>query len=350
MSRKFLSGIDLVLTQLIQAVVENLASAPGTPTAGRIYYNTATQKFGYGDGTQWVYVNDVTFAQVAAALAAASGSISVNSQKITNLATPTAATDAATKGYVDGVATGLDVKQSVRAATTADITLANEQTIDGVDVVDGDRVLVKDQTAAEDNGIYVVVDGGSWTRATDADTSSEVTAGLFTFVEEGTSYGDSGWVLTTDNPITLGTTELTFAQFNGAGSITAGAGLTMTGSVLDIVAASGSGIVVNADNIDIDPVSGLPVNRGGTGAITAAGAKTNLGFMTRYSTTVGDNSSTAITVTHNLGTRDVHVQVYRNGSPWDTVECDQERTTTNTLTLRFSTAPTTDQYVVVVIG
>jgi hypothetical protein len=184
-------------------------------------------------------------------MAAPTASVSLNSQKITNLATPTADGDAATKAYVDATKQGLDVKDSVRAATTANITLSGTQTVDGVSLVAGDRVLVKDQGSASANGIYVVVSGGAWTRATDADTSAEVTAGMFTFVEEGTANADSGWVLTTDNPITLGTTGLTFTQFSGAGQITAGAGLTKTGSTLDVGTASASRIVVNADSIDL---------------------------------------------------------------------------------------------------
>lgn len=142
-------------------------------------------------------------------------SFSFNNQLLTNLATPVSGTDAANKDYVDSVAQGLDVKASVRAATTANITLSGTQTIDGVSVIAGDRVLVKNQTAGEENGIYVVA-AGAWSRSSDANTSSEVTSGMFTFVEEGTANGDEGWVLTTNNPITLGTTSLTFTQFSSA--------------------------------------------------------------------------------------------------------------------------------------
>jgi phage-related tail fiber protein len=183
-------------------------------------------------------------------MAVPTASVSLNSQKITNLATPTADSDAATKAYVDATKQGLDVKDSVRAATTANITLSGTQTVDGVALIAGDRILVKDQSTASGNGIYVVA-AGAWTRATDADVSAEVTAGMFTFVESGTVNADSGWVLTTDNPITLGTTNLTFTQFSGAGQVVAGAGLTKTGSSIDVGTASASRIVVNADSIDL---------------------------------------------------------------------------------------------------
>jgi phage-related tail fiber protein len=184
-------------------------------------------------------------------LAAPTAAVSANSQKITNLADPTSAQDAATKAYVDATKQGLDVKDSVRVATTANITLSGTQTVDGVVLVAGDRVLVKDQSTGSANGLYVVVSGGAWTRAADFDTSAKVTSGAFTFVEEGTANADSGWVLTTDGAVTLGTTALAFTQFSGAGQITAGAGLTKTGNTLDVGTASSGRIVVNADNIDL---------------------------------------------------------------------------------------------------
>jgi hypothetical protein len=142
---------------------------------------------------------------------------------------PTQNLHAATKAYVDATAQGLDFKESVRGASTATLTLSGEQTIDGVSIVDGDRVLVKNQSTGSQNGIYVA-STGAWSRSADADEDDEVTSGMFCFVEEGTTNGDTGWVLTTNEPITVGTTALVFTQFSGAGTYTAGDGLTLTGS------------------------------------------------------------------------------------------------------------------------
>jgi hypothetical protein len=190
-------------------------------------------------------------------MAVPTASVSLNSQKITNLANPTADQDAATKAYVDATRSGLDVKQSVRVATTNQnvfMDLSGLQTIDGVSLVAGDRILVKDSIGTAQNGIYVVA-AGAWSRATDADSSAKVTAGMFTFVTEGILNADSGWVLTTDDTITLDTTALVFAQFSGAGQITAGDGMVKSGNTLNVGTASSSRIVVNADNIDLATVS-----------------------------------------------------------------------------------------------
>lgn len=175
------------------------------------------------------------------------GNQSMGGNKITNLGTPTVTTDAATKAYVDAIKTGLDVKDSVRAASTANVALTGGATltVDGVVLVNNDRILLKDQTVGTQNGIYDVSGIGtaySLTRSDDADTSAEVTPGLFTFVEEGTANSDTGWLLITDAPIVLGTTVLSFTQFSGAGQITAGNALTKTGNTLD----------VNVDDVTIE--------------------------------------------------------------------------------------------------
>ena len=178
-----------------------------------------------------------------------SGVIAMGNNKVTGLATPTADADAATKAYVDSVAQGLDVKGSCRAATTGNITLSGTQTIDGVAVVAGDRVLVKDQSTSSQNGIYVAA-AGAWSRASDADTWAEL-VGAFTFVEDGTVNDNSGWVCTVAPGGTLGTTAVTWEQFSGAGQINAGTGMTKTGNTLNVNTASSSRIVVGADEIDL---------------------------------------------------------------------------------------------------
>ena len=136
--------------------------------------------------------------------------------------TPSNANDAASKSYVDATINGLDVKQSVRAASTAAVTIASDlnvgDTIDGVTLADGDRVLLKDQTDASENGVYTA--GASPARATDFDANNEVTSGAFFFIEEGTTNADAGFVLSTNGAITVGTTDIAFTQFSGAGQLT----------------------------------------------------------------------------------------------------------------------------------
>lgn len=153
--------------------------------------------------------------------------------KITNLANPTGDQDAATKYYVDSVAQGLDPKASAKAASTANIaTLSGLLTIDGVTLTSGDRVLVKNQTSAADNGIYVA-SATAWARSSDANTWDELVS-AFIFVEEGSTQADSGWVCTVNAGGTLGTTAVTWVQFSGAGTYTAGTGLTLTGNEFSI--------------------------------------------------------------------------------------------------------------------
>lgn len=154
--------------------------------------------------------------------------LAANSHKITGLTDPSSGQDAATKAYVDAQSQGLDPKASVRVATTANITLSGTQTIDGVSVIANDRVLVKNQSTGADNGIYVCA-AGSWSRATDADTSAKVTAGMYCFVSEGTVNADLAYLLTTNDPITLGSTALVFSTF-ASGGATGSAGGDLTGT------------------------------------------------------------------------------------------------------------------------
>jgi hypothetical protein len=257
--------------------------------------------------------------------AAPTVAVSFNSQRITNVADPTSAQDVATKNYVDATVQGLDVKPSVRVATTANITLSGLQTIDGITVVAGDRVLVKNQTTASQNGIYIAATG-TWTRGPSFNSSADATPGAFVFVEAGTTQADTGWVLTTDAPITLDTTALTFTQFSGAGSVIAGNGLTRTGQTLAV--NPGAGIIADGTSTRID---------------TAV-------VVRKYATTIGDGATTSIVVTHNLGTTDVQVRVFRVASPYDEVEPDVQHTSTNTVTIIFAVAPTSGQYRAVVQG
>lgn len=159
------------------------------------------------------------------------------------LVDPVAGQDAVTLNYfnnnISAALVGLSWKQPARAATTTNITLSGAQTIDGVSVVAGDRVLVKNQTTASQNGLYLAATG-AWSRTVDADANPEVVANLAVFINEGTVNGDTSWTLTTNNPIVIGTTALTFAQFNGAGNITASGVLLKTGN--DITLNIGQGL------------------------------------------------------------------------------------------------------------
>jgi hypothetical protein len=346
----FANNINLNKYELQNARTHQLGSAPSSPVTGQLYYDTGTNKLLWYNGTSWIDAlarANHTGTQLAATIsdfdtqvrtsrldqmAAPTADLNINSHKLTSVTDPTSAQDAATKAYVDSVATGLDVKASVRVATTAalasntrsgNILTASANgalaSIDGVSLSVSDRLLVKNEATGANNGIYTVTSLGSggtpWTmtRATDADSSTEVTPGLFVFAEEGTTNGDTGWVLTTNQTVTLNTTALTFTQFSGAGTYTAGTGLTLTGGVFAQDTANGYGV-------------------------------------RKYATDVGDGSSTAITVTHNLGTKDVWVTIYDKSTPFATLYTDVEMATTNTVTLRFATAPTTNQYRAVVFG
>jgi len=218
-------------------------------------------------------------------LAAPTASVSLNSQTITNLSDPVNTQDAATKGFVEATSQGLDVKDSCKAATTGNITIStalnNGDTLDGISLATNDRVLVKDQSTASQNGIYIV--GSSPARSADLAAGADA-AGFFTFVEQGTVNADNGFVCTSDKgSAVVGTNNLTIAQFSGAGQITAGDGLDKSGNTLSVDLKANGGLVIESTEIavklDASSITGtLAIGDGGTGATSASAARTGLGL------------------------------------------------------------------------
>lgn len=282
---KFLTPIDMTKLEIQNARFQNLAAAPGTPAFGQYYYDTALNiPYIYSGSTLgWVAMtsgsnsshsavtldssaatilnlniqqlsldaqanNTVwagstsgsggltpTFRSLVAAdvptldaIRTAIADVALGSHKITGVSDPTLAQDAATKNYVDNIASGIDAKASVFLASTVDIPLmSGSQTIDGVTATVGSRVLIKSQNTQSQNGVYVV-NSGSWTRSTDMNTWAQLVS-AFVFVEKGNTLADTGWVCTVDAGGTIDVTAVTWVQFSAAGAYTAGSGLQMWG-------------------------------------------------------------------------------------------------------------------------
>lgn len=439
MATKFVTNLDLNQNQILNATFEVLASDPNTNLFdGRMYFNSVDgvikvydatssswRKIVAGINSEAGVISGGTYS-TALTITESGGQITITPNLATSasaglmsssdyskladatsdatanklvirdsngnikVATPTDDSHAATKAYVDAARSGLDVKQSVRAATTGPLTIASDleagDTLDtSVTLVAGDRVLVKNQSTASENGIYVVQASGAAVRATDFDSAGEVSGGAFTFVEEGTANADSGWVVTSNGPITVGTDAINWAQFSGAGQITAGAGLTKTGNTLD-VGGTTDRITVNADSVDIASTyagqssittlgtitsgtwngTDIGIADGGTNASTESGARTNLASAASEAT--GRTTSTpslarvakqgcaasvtgvsTTTVTHNFGTTDVMIQVYE-ASTGATVIADTTRSNGNTVSVVILGTVSANDYTIVVTG
>jgi hypothetical protein len=434
MATKFLTNLDLNQNQLLNATFEVLATDPSSGNfEGRLIYNSTTDTIKVYANSAWrslphsivsgggagiaealtvsesngtvtltLNVADTDSAGLLPAAmwnmltdatpdATASKLVKRDGNGNAKVATPTDAAHIATKGYVDAARQGLDVKASVRAATTAAINLStdlqNGDVLDGVTLVTGDRVLVKDQGSASENGIYVVVPSGAASRSSDANgtpDTGELTSGTFTFVEEGTVNFDSGFVVSTNGTITVGTTGIVWTQFSGAGSFEAGNGLSKSGTTVN-VNVTANRTAITADAIDIASTyvgqssittlgtittgvwngTDVAVADGGSGASNASDARTNLGFTT----TSGQTTSTAVlarvvnqqcaasigttsvtTVTHNFGTKNVTVQIYEVSSG-ATVIGDVTRSTDDSVTVTMNgSSILLNDYKIVVTG
>ena len=226
-----------VATTAFVTTADNLKANLAAPTFTGNVVLPSTTSIGNVDSTEIGYLDGVTSAiqtQLTARLPLAGGTMT---GALTLSGAPTLALHAATKAYVDAAVEGLHVHPSVKAATTANIALAtaveNGDTLDGVTLATGDRILVKNQTTTAENGIYVVAASGAPTRATDFDTAAEIDSGDFVFVDQGTTQANSGWVQI-NTPATIGTDAIEFVQFSGAGTYLAGSALTLIGSTFSI--------------------------------------------------------------------------------------------------------------------
>jgi hypothetical protein len=364
MAQLFLVPIDLGNNEIRNVLLQQLASDP-SPLEALIYYNTTSHEVRYYNGTAWVSltagggsVTAVTGTapivssggstpaiSITAATGSAPGSMSAadktkldaatSSPSASTLAlrdgsgrmqaaTPSAGNDVTNKTYVDNLILGAEFKDAVRAVAVANVaSLSGTTTIDGVALVAGDRVLLTAQSTGTQNGVWIVA-AGAWTRPADFNTGDTIPKNRSYFVSEGTVYHDRGWTMTNDTAPVVGTDSPAFTMFTGLGEVVAGNGLTKPDANTIAVLANGTTITVGASGISVTTP------------------------MVPFSANVGDGVALSYVLNHAMGTRDVIVQVYRNSTPWDTVICDVERTDTNNVTVRFSVAPTTNQFRVLI--
>lgn len=367
MARKFITPIDLSSFELLNAKAHNLASDPGglgSGEKGLTWFNTTTNKWKVWDGTTAIdvlaranhsgtqtasTVSDLATVVKAYRLdefAAPTASVSLGSQKITSLLAGTAAGDAVNKTQLDAVAasaaTGTSIKDPVRVASTANVTIAstgNGATMDGVTLATDDRVLLKDQSSASENGIYTV-GASSLTRAADMDATDEVKPGTLVYVFEGTANGDKQFAVTSDAAITVGTTAMTWGQLTGGGTTyTAGDGLTLTSTTFDV--GAGDGISVAADVVAVD--SDVVVRKV-TGVVPAS------------TSGIFSISGAVVTVNHaldNFAPR-LTLRYYTSPGSGNTqgalVEAEEIASDENNLVVTLPSAPSANQYYLMIEG
>jgi hypothetical protein len=382
---KFAAQIDTQQIPIKSLVPEASGTAPSGPVLGQLWTDTANDVVKWWDGSAWVPLDgsvipdgtitddDIsptaaialsklatdplaranhTGSQTAATIsdfstavqtsrldqmAAPTAAVSLNGQKITSLGEPTLATDAASKAYVDNARAGIaGVKDPVRVASQANINLsAPGAAIDGVTMAANDRFLAAGQSTGTQNGIYVWTGAASAAaRATDADSAGEIQDGTLVAVSEGT-YAGSQYIQTAAPSGAPGSWTMTWTVYNTAGSsYSAGAGLTLSGSTFNVVAADGS-LTVNADDITVGLV---PLTKGGTGGTDAATARTNLVAVTAYAANAPALSAgVAGNVVHSLNSTDVQVYV-REITGGARVYLDEVVVDANTISLKSDIA------------
>jgi hypothetical protein len=441
---KFLVPVDLTKQELQNARIQNLAAAPSAPVVGQEYYDTALAHLYVWNGSAWEQASGVTatggggtvtsvglslpaiftvtgspvtasgtltaalaseaantvlagptgsagvptFRTLVAAdvprldlLGAPTAPLSLNNQRITNLASPTAATDAASKSYVDATVQGLDQKPTAQVATTAALpanTYANGTggigatltatangalTVDGYTPAVGDRILVKNEVAGANNGLYDVTQVGSGatpyilTRNVYMDAPAEFPGAFIPVEDAGTTNANSLWLCTNTVAPTVGTTAITFTQLNKGTDLQPGTGITITGNTVAISATYiGQTSITTLGTIATGTwqATAIAVAYGGTGAAAAPAARANLGAVGKYTATIGDGTATAIAITqavHGLATNgSMHAECFDATTGVKVYPDITINPTTGAVTYTFTTAPAANSYRAVIMG